>query len=438
MPEAWDERKAAHLLSRTAFAARAEDVAASVKLGKRETVTRLLSGRSLTGDGVELPTMEQVRIEGKTLKPDSITDAQLYWMYRMYHTEAPLIEKMALFWHNHFAVSYAKVRQTSLMVRQNELFRKMALGSFRELVESVSLDPAMLIWLDANQNRKDAPNENFSREMMELFTLGIGHYTENDVREAARALTGWQADGHSGETAFIRNRHDDGLKTIFHRTGRWDRADLIDILFQQKALPLFLAEKLLRYFAADPPPPAWVNEVARDISENPLIGSALYKLFVSDAFYEPRYRLGLVKSPVDYLIGIGRTLRVPLRRKCAWWLREMGQDLYYPPNVAGWPGGRAWLTTSAMLARCHYAEEAAAFVKPGEFVPALLRAWDSAWIADEWIDRWSRKAGIWPQDGTLRQILSPLFRAAASGAEDDNVVRELVLLLLISPEAQLA
>ncbi len=192
------KKEAGHLLRRAAFSATRREVEAAVALGREETVSRLVGGQSLTGEKENLASFTELKADGKALAEDQIGDHQTYWLYRMAYTQAPLIEKMTLFWHGHFATSYQKVREIPLMIRQNELLRKNALGSFKELVRQIGKDPAMMLWLDSGSNRKGKPNENYAREVMELFTLGIGSYSEQDVKEAARAFTGWNYDKKGG------------------------------------------------------------------------------------------------------------------------------------------------------------------------------------------------------------------------------------------------
>lgn len=233
----WTTTVAAHLLRRAGFSALSAEVQASLDLGREETVRRLIRGEPITGKAAgPVSALTELQAEGKALQEDSIADQQLYWLYRMANNDAPLTEKMTLFWHGHFATSYRKVNEVLLMVQQNELFRKYALGSFKELVLAVGRDPAMMLWLDVNSNRKGKPNENYAREVMELFTLGIGHYTEQDVREAARAFTGWHVDKTSGEVTYQKKQHDDGVKTVLGEKGSYDADGMVDVLFRQPSL----------------------------------------------------------------------------------------------------------------------------------------------------------------------------------------------------------
>jgi len=434
---AWTEKEAAHLLNRAAFSALPAEIEACLALGKEETVRRLIEGRSLTDEAVELPPIEEVVADGKPLKPDLISDQQLYWLYRMARSQAPLVEKMTLFWHGHFATSNQKVARVNLMVRQNEMFRAGALGNFRDLVLAVGKDPAMMVWLDVNSNKKGKPNENYAREVMELFTLGIGNYTEDDVKEAARAFTGWTVNRDTGEVTFNPKQHDNSVKHVLGRSGNFDETSLIDVLFEQKALSRFMAAKLLKFFAVGNPHPDWIEAVAEHFRTKSTVGEVLGNLFLSDEFYKPEYRLALVKSPAEYVAGILRTLNVPLSKGYVNLMRLMGQELYLPPNVAGWKGGESWLMSSLLVARFQFAQSVARKVKASELASAEYRP-ERKDSGEAWVELWAKKLGLW-------EIGEPTKRATAQYADETFVhakqqtagMRGLLQLLLISPEAQL-
>jgi uncharacterized protein (DUF1800 family) len=438
---AWTEKEAAHLLRRATFSATAAEVKASVALGREETVKRLIAGKPISGSSAgTIPAIAEVRADGKPLQEDRIADQQLYWLYRMAHTDAPLLEKMTLFWHNHFATSYRKVREVPLMVRQNELFRQHALGSFKELVLAVGRDPAMMIWLDTNSNRKGKPNENYAREVMELFTLGIGHYSEKDIREAARALTGWHVERTSGEVTFQAKQHDSGMKTVFGETGNYDMDDMVELLFRQPSLPEFMARKLLQFFAVDAPDDAWMKRTAADFAAAGTIGDVLERLFLSDAFYEPSVRMALVKTPAEYVAGWMRALPLPLSRSYAGAMLMMGQELYAPPDVAGWRGGTTWLMASWLLARCQFAETAAfRFDGSALLGPDFTPAEHASAPASEWVRLWALRIGV----GELGEKTASTLQAYAedafvrAGKANLNGMRGLLQLLMASPEAQM-
>jgi uncharacterized protein (DUF1800 family) len=269
-------------------------------------------------------------------------------------TRTPLTEKMTLFWHNHFVSAEQKVREPALMYRQNQLLRRYAIGDFGTLLHEVARDPAMVIYLDSASNRKGQPNENFAREVMELFTLGEGHYTEQDIKEAARAFTGWSIDPDTGQFVFRRFQHDDGQKTVLGRSGNLNGDDVLDILLAQPRTAEHVVEKLWREFVSPTPDAAQVKRVAgafRDSRYDTRV--ALRALLTSDAFYAPENRASLVKSPVDLVVGTLRQFRFSTGEMLpfAFTLAQLGQNLFAPPNVKGWPGGEAWINSTTLLAR---------------------------------------------------------------------------------------
>jgi len=282
-----------------------------------------------------------------------------WWFAEMLATDSPLTEKMTLFWHNHFVSSQQKVRFPKLLVDQNRLLRENALGNFGTLLHAIARDPAMVLYLDSAQNRRAAPNENFARELMELFTLGEGHYGEKDVKEAARAFTGWSIDRQTGNFRFYRFLHDGGDKTVLGRSGAFDGDDVLDILLAQPATAEFLTRKLWREFVSPDPDPAEVSRIAAVLRQSHYaIRPWLRALLLSPAFWAPAHRGVLVKSPVEFLLGLVETLDVSGvdPRVLALASRQLGQDLFAPPNVKGWPGGDAWISSTTLLARRQMAE----------------------------------------------------------------------------------
>jgi uncharacterized protein (DUF1800 family) len=266
---------------------------------------------------------------------------------------------MTLFWHNHFVSSQQKVRSPQLMYRQNALLRRHALGSFRDMLHAVARDPAMVIYLDSANNRKGSPNENFAREVMELFTLGEGNYTEADVKEAARAFTGWSIDIDTGEFLFRPAAHDDGVKTVLGRTGALQGDAVLDILLEQPQTGEFVAAKLWREFVSRNPDPAEVKRVGRVFRDSGYdIRAALRAVLVSDAFYAPQNRAALIKSPVDLVVGTLRQFGFKTGEVMpfVFTANQLGQSLFAPPNVKGWPGGEAWINSTTLLGRKAFLE----------------------------------------------------------------------------------
>ncbi|TXK85603.1 DUF1800 family protein [Paenibacillus sp. N3.4] len=433
----WTNKEVVHLLNRAGFGSNEEEIDACVKLGREETVRRLIAGEALMSDSKPLTPFEQLSEGNKVLDPLQLGDQQMYWLYQMVNSGAPLIEKMTLFWHGHFATANYKVGDVALMVQQNKLFRKYALGNFKELVLAVGQDPAMMIWLDVNKNKKGKPNENYAREAMELFTLGIGHYTEQDVKEAARAFTGWTYDKKENKVAYNFKQHDSDNKTLLAETGKLDAQSAIDIIFHQKALPVFLAKKLLTYFAADHPSESWITKVAEDIATKPSVGEVLQALFLSDEFYDEKLRLSLIKTPVDYVAGILKACRLPVTKGHAQAMRKMGQELYSPPDVAGWRGGASWLNTNSLLARYQFAESVAKQMN-GKTLTSPSYTPKQTDRPEEWVNLWTQNLGM--------SVLSDKTIQSLTAYADDTIIhtkqksaglRGLLHLMLISPEAQM-
>ena len=282
-----------------------------------------------------------------------------YWAQRILLTERPFEEKIALFWHGHFATSDDKVRDYRKMARQIDLFRKQGVGNFRNLVLAVAQDPAMLVFLDAGENVKGRPNENFSREILELFTMGIGNYTESDIREAARAFTGWTNDS----LAFVvkTELHDEEDKTFLGQTGNFDGAGIIDVIMAHESTARFITKKLYRYFVATDAPPKRIEQLADLLRQNNYELKPLLKaMFTARDFYAPHAYSSQIKSPVQLVLSTYRKLGVtalPGVPDFHTATESLGQKLLYPPNVAGWEGGRSWITPATLVERGNFAKQ---------------------------------------------------------------------------------
>ncbi len=280
-----------------------------------------------------------------------------WWADRMLNTEHPLEEKMTLFWHSHFATSEDKVRDARKMLLQNQTFRRLATGNFRDLMIAVAKDPAMLYYLDAGVNVKGAPNENFAREIMEMFTMGVGHYTETDIREGARAFTGWNAD----DLTFVIHpeQHDAGAKTFLGRTGNFDGVDVIAIILAQPATAEFIAAKLYRFFVREELDPALQGQLAAVFrNAHYELKPLLRTIFLSRDFYS-RASVGThIKSPVELVVSTYKKLgatAIPGIPDLNETTEAMGQALFWPPTVAGWAGGPSWITPGLLLERGNFA-----------------------------------------------------------------------------------
>ena len=352
----WDLKWAGHLYRRAAFGASPAEMADAVSRGLPATLDLLLNG------GPNADSLEKMLLAVGRRTADRANDFELraWWVYAMLNGGRPAQEKMVLFWHNHFATSIAKVQRTTLMFDQNVLLRKHALGKFGPFLHEMSKDAAMIVWLDNNSNFKSHPNENYAREVMELFSLGVGHYTEKDIREAARAFSGWHTNGP--EFDFNARFHDDGQKTVLGHTGAWNGDDVLDILLKRLDCAEFLVRKLYRHYVSElhDPPAKLLAPLAEGFRTTDYdIGALVRRILSSRHFFSDHAFRRRIKSPVEYVLGAVRTVHAgdppppqPLVRR----LEVMGQQLFAPPNVKGWPGGQAWLNTSTVLARVNFAQ----------------------------------------------------------------------------------
>ncbi len=392
-PDEWTLFEAAHLLRRAGFGGSPDEVKSLHALGRHRAVESLLVPAE-PADAFPLPAwanreqavadmrarlqeMQQTRRTTRGMSPEQVDrlrresrqkeqlanrrnglEGQDWWFRRMLSTQAPLREKMVLFWHDHFASSLQKVRQPALMMIQNELFRQHATGSFKELTHAILKDPAMMLYLDAQNSRKGKPNENFARELMELFTMGEGHYSERDIKEAARAFTGYQLNRLNGSVTHAPNQWDDGEKLIFGTKGRFDGGGVIDLIFEQSAASELVPRKLWEYFVAENPPTEGVAALAKSFRESEFrVEPLLREIFLSQAFYAEKVVRNQIKSPVQYLVQMLKELEIanPPRGYIQSAQQQLGQVLFMPPNVAGWDWGKAWINTNTLLSRYNVA-----------------------------------------------------------------------------------
>jgi uncharacterized protein (DUF1800 family) len=362
--EPWSRKWAAHLYRRAAFGPSRADLLEAERLGPQGTLDRLLRGRPQAEQMLE--TLVDV---GRVAAAHDDSGGQLagWWLYCMLHGGHPLREKLTLFWHNHFATSIVKVQSSAVMWRQNCLLRTHALGKFEPFLQAISKDPAMLVWLDSNSNVKGKPNENYARELMELFSLGVGHYTEHDIREAARAFTGWHT--HGERFAFDARFHDGGPKTVLGQTGAWNGEDIVGIILTQPRAARFLVRKLYHFLISEAtiPPDPLLEPLCESFHQSDYdIAQLVRTMLASRHFYSEYAFRQRIKGPVEYVLGavqaVYRAYSVnevnyrPLPQQAlVSWLGAMGQRLFAPPNVKGWPGGRSWLDTSTVLERNNFA-----------------------------------------------------------------------------------
>ncbi len=363
---------AAHLLNRAGFGARPADLAEFSRLTRESAVDRLFAATPtevrtpIPAELAEYLPPRRVRElsdeERRELQRKTGIALRRWWVDTLFAAQSPaeqLRERMTLFWHNHFVSSVQKVKSARLMLDQNRLLRRHALGRFDELLHAVAKDPAMVVYLDSASSRRGSPNENFAREVMELFTLGEGNYGEQDVKEAARAFTGWSIDPASGEFRWRSFAHDKGIKTVLGVSGKLDGDAVLDILLARPQTAELLTRKLWREFVSPTPDEREVRRIAARLRASGYdMRVALRELLLGSAFWAEANRQSLVKSPVDFVVGSFNSLAMepPDTAALAGLLRQLGQDLFAPPNVRGWPGGEAWINSSTLLVRKQMAE----------------------------------------------------------------------------------
>jgi uncharacterized protein (DUF1800 family) len=363
-----DFRDARHLLARTGFMPRADEIAAFEGLSREDAVRRLLDGARLVArtpappwaDEAELPrspgrmASEDERRAARRALREKTEELVAWWYREMALTDSPLTERMTLFWHNHFTSAYAKVRLPHLLYRQNATLRRHALGNFRQFVHAVAADPAMIVYLDGARSRRGEPNENFARELLELFTLGEGRYTEQDIKEAARAFTGWSLDRDSGRFVFRRALHDDGPKTFLGRAGSFNGTDIIDIVLDKPEVAAHIAGKAWREFVSETPDQAEIARIAAKFGASGYeIKVLMREILLVPQFWAAANRGRLVQSPAELIAGSIRAfgLEVPPGATLIGVGRALGQEILNPPNVKGWAGGTSWITANTLLTR---------------------------------------------------------------------------------------
>ncbi len=375
-----------HLYGRAGFGLSAAEYAEKRDWTREQGVADLLNqARHNRPLHIQQPAIpEDLRTLSQAQKRDLIKASRegvqrlnIEWIKRMADpAQSALLERMTLFWHGHFAC-----RTTGSRLAENQLntLRQHALGNFRDLVLAIARDPSMIRYLNNQQNRKQQPNENFARELMELFTLGRGHYTEQDIKEAARAFTGWSSN-LKGEFVFRRYWHDTGRKTFMGKSGNFGGEDIIDIILEKPEAARFIAGKIFDYFVSDRIDEVRVQELAdRFYNSGYDIADLMHYLLTSDWFYEEKYRGAKIKSPVDLMAGLMRTLHLQFgeERAILYVERTLGQMLFNPPNVAGWPGGRNWIDNSTLMVRANLGNflllAAEANIRPKDNLKAQVR-----------------------------------------------------------------
>lgn len=340
----WSARLAAHLYRRAGFSANFQQLKQAESQGLAKTLAELFEPEQS-----EL-TVQMNQLKKQVRSGGNVQQLPNYWLYRMAKSNAQLLEKTTLFWHGHFATSAAKVDEVSMMLDQNDLLRKNALQKFGPMVHGISRDPAMLTYLDSKVNRKTRPNENYARELMELFCLGLGNYTEEDIKQVARTFTGWEI--RNDKFRFNKYQHDYGVKKFLGSTGEFDGKQAVEIVLQQKSSTEFIAQKLINFFVTDLPVSAeFVAPLAGKLRKTDFdIGAAVKMILTSQFFFDSVGKK--IRSPVELAIGFLRaTESTGNFVKLSAQLRDLGQLPFFPPNVKGWPGGRTWINSATLLGR---------------------------------------------------------------------------------------
>ena len=433
----WDWARAWTLRRRAGFAATWRELERDVADGPEQALDRVLAGTCRT-DGVPADFDGTAALLGAGAAGSA--DARrlrAWWFYRMLATPDPLRERVTLMSHDHFATSQLKVNDVAAMHAQNETFRRLGLGPFGDLLRAMLRDPALLVWLDAPTNRKGHPNENLARELMELFTLGVGHYAEPDVREAARALTGRSVT--RGRFQIRPEDHDDGEKTILSRTGRFDGDGLADLLLDRPEVADRLAWRLCATFMGEGVADASaLGTLAGHLRADGLhVGRGIATILRSDLFFSARNLHARVADPVGFVVGSARALErfdpPPSTLLLAEWSARLGQDLFHPPSVGGWPGGRAWLSGRSVVARANFAAALAeGRLNTDATPPDLAALFDRDGDPAATLDRFARlHTGRPLATGTADALMQ------AAGDAGPGRINRAVALLLARPEAQL-
>ncbi len=468
----FDAIKAAHLLNRAGFGGRPDEVAKVVEMGPERAVDWLL-------DFPDAPAEEQTQsdvpdlssIDGypknfreiKTLyvnktqeerkaiqqqlqqaNREAIGETVTWWMNRMANGPHPLQEKLTLFWHGHFCTSAKDERSAWLMWQQNETLRQRCAGNFHQFVRAISRDPAMLDYLNNTQNHKQHPNENYARELMELFTLGIGNYTEDDIKNSARSFTGWSHDGD--DFVFRKFDHDEGIKTFMGHSGNFDGDDIVEIIMHHPACAPYIAGKLFKFFVYEDLEEGLAEALGSELRENNYeLRPLLQTMLTSKAFYSPRAIGSQIKSPIQLVVGTSRLMdmKVPSVRIMQGALSQMGQVPFGPPNVKGWAGGRMWINTSTLFVRYN---TATAMVGGGALAPLTGRKPARARglkdpkinvddngspeaIVEDWINRLIQR----PVEDDKKKVL---VEALGENPREDSV-KKMIQLIVSMPEYQL-
>ncbi len=485
--DAFGEAHARHLLWRAGFGGTAEQVALLVRWGPEKSVDHILNFDKVPGEPVAVDTFDRtimrppdrneremyraaqraqdenklaelrkMRQDREQADRQQMAKLQKWWLTRMIETPRPLEEKLTLFWHGHFATNYRTIENSYHMFMQNQMFRANAAGNFGDILHAIIKDPAMIAYLDNNDSRKGRPNENLAREIMELFSLGVGNYTEKDIKEGARALTGYTFE--DDDFVFQPRNHDNGEKRILGRSGNIKGEDFVDIILNQPACARYISRKLYHYFVADVPTDERGGDKTLDPAQRAVLRQmadtlrvnryalkpVLKRLFLSEHFYEPRFRNQQIKGPVVLVVGAIRSLNTPPRDLSILndALDLMGQRIFFPPSVKGWDGGRSWINTSTLFVRQNVLAFLLTGKKPQGFDPtADTQKFDALAVLGEVRDPDAAvervlRVTLGQSPSATAQALREYLRAAGDRVTQETVTG-MLLLATAAPEYQL-
>jgi uncharacterized protein (DUF1800 family) len=431
----WTLPLVGHLLRRAAFGASWSECQQALEAGPRRTIDLLVRPQGDVAGWERTMSQDEVAVS----RASGIETMRAWWLRRMLLTPHPLLEKMTLFWHSHFGVSNARVNDPQLMLQHVQTLREHALGSYRAMLEAAAQDPAVLLNAGAERSPKSQPNENFIRQLMQQYSVGPGHYGDEDVREAARAFTGWAVMG--GELRFLAHEHDEGSKKVLGNQGEWEPKDIVRIVLQQPATPRLVARKLYNWLVSevDQPSDALLDPLAEMLARNYDVGEVVETILRSNHFFSPAAYRRRIKSPGEYGLGMAAALGVdvptaPLGADLA----EMGQGLYAPPTNSGWVGGRHWINGATMIARQKLAH--AMFTGKGAYgdklnVAEFARQHGCA-TAREAADLLLR---VFVQDDVTSEVRKVLLTAVPESPvmQSADWLRDFAVQVVVLPESQL-
>lgn len=438
---ATERARIGHLLRRAGFGATQTELDRFTAMGVSATVDYLLNYEQVDDSALE------ARLNGLNLDLEKLVDLQRWWLLQMIYSMRPLQEKMTLFWHGLLTSGFSKVGKGPYMYAQNQLLRKLCLSPYDQLLKAIAQDAAMLIWLDSQVNKKAAPNENFARELMELFSMGIGPYTEGDVLQSARAFTGWGL--RQKVFNFTPEQHDFGTKIFLGRSGNFDGNDIIDIIMEQPATAEFISRKLFTFFAYDDPAPEVVTKLASTFRNTQYsIKEVMREILISPEFYSAKAYRAKIKSPAELIAGMVHTLEIETDGSgLPAFADRMGQSLFNPFDVSGWPGGAVWINSNTLLQRLNFANRVStARSRRFQFTPVETVRRLGLSSADEVVTYFVHlllDSNISVQEHNILvafgQGLNILGEPLGSQSPSvDEKLRSVVYLILAAPEYQLA